>query len=216
MLWRENLIMYDRQTDSWWPQATGTAVQGKYKGSTLTLVPSTMLRWREWKRLHPNTLVLSKVANGRTRGMSDNYQNYHGSPNIGVTGRLGFKREDLPAKTRIAGFRFDGLAYAVDLDTLGNSGTMLITIKDDRFLIAGAADGSGARVFRLRQHDLTSRREGGREILTDRATGSTWNALEGRAASGRLTGTRLEEVPVTLSYWFAWRSFFPDVVVLKR
>jgi len=216
MLWRENLIMYDRQTDTWWAQASGKAIEGPLKGATLTLVASNMMRWRDWKRLHPTTLVLSKLANGRTRGTSDNYEGYHGSPNIGVTGRLGFKREDLAAKTRIVGFRFADRAYAVDLNVLTPGGVMIPAINDERFVVAATPDGSAARVFRARSHVFTERIEGGRTMLVDKATGSVWNPFEGRAASGRLAGTTLDEVPVTLSYWFAWRAFFPDVVLLKR
>jgi hypothetical protein len=216
MLWRENLIMYDRQTDSWWAQATGRAIVGKLKGAALTLAPSSMMRWRDWKRMHPETLVLSKTANGRTRGTSDNYASYHGSSNIGVTGRLGFKREALAAKTRIVGFRFADRAYAVDLDVLKPGGVMISTVADEQFVIAATPDGSAARVFRARSHAFAERTEGGVTRLVDTATGSVWNGFEGRATSGKLSGTTLEEVPVTLSYWFAWRAFFPDVVLLKR
>lgn len=216
MLWRENLIMYDRQTDSWWAQATGRAIQGPLKGATLTLVPSSMMRWRDWKRLHPATRVLSKVDNGRTRGTADNYERYHGSPSLGVTGRLGMKREDLPAKTRVVGFRFADRAYAIDLGVLGRGGVMTPTVAGQRFVVAATADGSAARIFRAHDHLFEMRSVDGRPQVVDKATGSVWQALEGRAVSGPLAGTRLDEVPVTLSYWFAWRAFFPDAELLKR
>ncbi len=45
-LWRENLIMYDRQTDSWWAQAYGRAVQGPMKDTELEMYPSTMMTWK--------------------------------------------------------------------------------------------------------------------------------------------------------------------------
>ena len=32
MLWRENLVMYDRETRSWWAQATGRGLKGRAKG----------------------------------------------------------------------------------------------------------------------------------------------------------------------------------------
>lgn len=208
--------MYDRETDSWWAQATGNAINGPLRGRSLTLVPSSMVRWRDWKRLHPQTLVLSKTANGRTRGTADNYEGYHASPSIGVTGRLGFKRDDLDAKTRVVGFRFDNKAYAIDLAVLGANGVLLSTIDRERFVTAGTPDASGARVFRAREHVFTTRTERGATVLIDQATQSRWAPLEGKATSGPLAGSRLDEVPVTLSYWFAWRAFFPDVVVLKR
>lgn len=184
--------------------------------SASSTASSTMMRWRDWKRLHPNTLVLSKVANGRTRGTTDNYEGYHASPAIGVTGRLGFKRDDLNAKARIVGFRFANKAYAIDLATLRRGGILISTIEGERFMAASTPDASGARVFRARENVFTVRTERGATMLIDQATQSRWSPLEGKAASGPLAGTQLDEVPVTLSYWFAWCPFFPDVVVLKR
>ncbi len=87
-LWRENLVMYDRQTDSYWSQAFGQAIRGLKTGSRLMTYPSDMMTWGQWRTLHPETLVLSKRVSGRLEGMRDVYWSYHRSGDVGVTGRL--------------------------------------------------------------------------------------------------------------------------------
>jgi hypothetical protein len=52
--------MYNRQTESWWQQATGTAVIGTYTGKELELFPSLLISWKEKETLFPEARVLSK------------------------------------------------------------------------------------------------------------------------------------------------------------
>ena len=54
-LWRENLVMYDRQTDSWWSQGYGKAIRGTFDGAELETYRSTMVTWSEWRTLYPDT-----------------------------------------------------------------------------------------------------------------------------------------------------------------
>lgn len=53
-----NLIMYDRQTESWWQQFTGEAIVGELTGKTLELVPARLESWADFKRAHPDGKVL--------------------------------------------------------------------------------------------------------------------------------------------------------------
>ena len=50
-LYEESFMFYDYQTDSLWVQATGQAVDGKYKGTKLDRLPATQTTWSEWRRL---------------------------------------------------------------------------------------------------------------------------------------------------------------------
>ena len=55
-----NLIMYDRQTESWWQQATGEAIAGELTGERLAMRPAPMVAWRDFKKLEPEGRVLSR------------------------------------------------------------------------------------------------------------------------------------------------------------
>ena len=55
-----NLIMYDRVTDSYWPQIIGTAIKGEAKGYRLSEFPIIWTTWEKWKNSYPSSKVLSK------------------------------------------------------------------------------------------------------------------------------------------------------------
>lgn len=57
-LHRSDLVMYDRQTESWWQQFSGEAIAGELAGATLTMLPARLESWAEFKRRAPRGLVL--------------------------------------------------------------------------------------------------------------------------------------------------------------
>ena len=87
-LWKNVLIMYDRQTDSLWSHLTGEAVIGPLKGKRLKTFPAAMMRYSEWTQLYPDTLVLKKEGRGMggmLRSSSrDPYEGYYYSSQTGV------------------------------------------------------------------------------------------------------------------------------------
>ena len=50
-------------------------------------------------------------------------------------------------------------------------------------------------------------------VLVDAETGSRWVALTGKAIDGPLKGTVLNRAPSHLSFWFAWKDWYPDTEV---
>lgn len=54
-----NLIMYDRSTDSRWPQILGKAIDGSSRGRKLEEFRIVWTTWEKWKKAHPGTKVLS-------------------------------------------------------------------------------------------------------------------------------------------------------------
>jgi len=74
-----NLVMYDRQTETWWQQATGEGIAGKYAGQQLTFLPAPIISWEEFRNGHPDGQVLS-----RDTGFNRDYGRnpYAGNDNI--------------------------------------------------------------------------------------------------------------------------------------
>jgi hypothetical protein len=50
--------MYDELTESFWSQAMGRAICGPLTGTQLSIVPSVLTAWRDWRTEHPDTQVL--------------------------------------------------------------------------------------------------------------------------------------------------------------
>ena len=55
---KSDLIMYDRQTESWWQQFLGEAIVGEMTGTRLTMLPSRLESWARFKERHPEGEVL--------------------------------------------------------------------------------------------------------------------------------------------------------------
>ncbi|MDZ7701358.1 MAG: DUF3179 domain-containing (seleno)protein [Halobacteriales archaeon] len=53
-----NLVMVDDATGSYWSQLLARAICGARNGDELTIVPSTVARWGEWRADHPETDIL--------------------------------------------------------------------------------------------------------------------------------------------------------------
>jgi hypothetical protein len=214
MLWRENLVMYDRETDSWWAQAGGRAIHGPLQGQALAQVAASMTTWKDWLARHPDTLLLSKRTAQGVEGRNDSYAVYHAASDLGVTGRLRRQRSALDPKTKVLGFRLADGAYVTTLSALARAKVIVIRAGRESVVLSASRDGSGGRVFRAADRIFAATVVGGIVELVDAGTGSRWDAFEGRAVSGQLAGASLEEVPSSLAYWFAWHAFLPQTEVL--
>ncbi|MBI4036346.1 DUF3179 domain-containing protein [Candidatus Daviesbacteria bacterium] len=66
-----NLVMYDRKTETLWQQLGGEAIVGELVGQKLKPFPVDTVLWKDWKKLHPETQVLSQDT-----GYSRDYSRY--------------------------------------------------------------------------------------------------------------------------------------------
>lgn len=53
-----DLVMYDRQTESWWQQFTGEAILGHYSGRALTMLPARLESYADFTARHPEGKVM--------------------------------------------------------------------------------------------------------------------------------------------------------------
>ena len=60
LLHNSDLVMYDRKTDTLWGQINGKAIIGELTGMRLKQVPIDTVTWGDWKKLNPDTKVLSR------------------------------------------------------------------------------------------------------------------------------------------------------------
>jgi hypothetical protein len=71
-----NLIIYDRATNSYFPQIMGEAISGERKGNQLDQFRVVWTTWKEWKQQHPTTKVLSDDTGFLRDYESDPYGSY--------------------------------------------------------------------------------------------------------------------------------------------
>lgn len=77
-LLKSNLIMYDRETQSWWQQALGEAIVGDLTGMSLKTLPTWLESWDEFRARNPDGLVMDEPAYNRSYGRNP-YRGYDSS-----------------------------------------------------------------------------------------------------------------------------------------
>jgi hypothetical protein len=224
MLYADNLVMYDRQTESLWPQLTGRASIGVLTGALLEAVPMGTVAWRELRATHPRALVLSQDT-GFDRPYGSNPYVGYDNPDGDLLFELPDSDERLPVKERVVGLEGGAAALAVVRAGLADRspvelevGRRVVTLWH-RPGLASALDTPGiatgrdigtvaafAPVVEGRRLHFTG---GDGLLVRDEETGSRWNIL-GRAVAGPLQGARLAPYRHLDTFWFAWAAFHPD------
>ena len=74
-----DMVMYDRNTESWWQQFTGEGIVGELNGVQLTFVPSIMESFAEFRSRHPDGLVMQKPTTAVRPYGSNPYARYDSS-----------------------------------------------------------------------------------------------------------------------------------------
>lgn len=70
-----DMVMYDRETQSWWQQAVGRAIVGDLTGTRLTTLPTWMESWAEFRARNPDGLVMEQPQYRRPYGANP-YRGY--------------------------------------------------------------------------------------------------------------------------------------------
>ena len=73
-----DMVMYDRETESWWQQAIGEGIVGVMTGVELKQLPTWMESWAEFKARNPDGVVMAQPSYGRNYGRNP-YVNYDSS-----------------------------------------------------------------------------------------------------------------------------------------
>lgn len=223
-----DLVMYDRQTETWWQQATGEAIVGELAGEQLDFVPAPVLSWEEVKEVHPEARVLSRDT-GYDRPYGRNpYPGYDRQQN---PIREFFSRDSdsrLPAMERVLGLWNEEEAIAVSFAIMSQVAVTEIPF-GGRSVVAfwapGARSALDAETINTGR-DVGSTgvfetmHEGRRLSFTpaedgrfiDRETRSTWT-VSGEAVAGTLAGERLTPVVHGNHFWFAWAAFQPSTTL---
>jgi hypothetical protein len=65
-----DMIMFDRETESWWQQAIGEGIVGEHMGSELTTLPTWMESWEDFRVRNPEGLVMDEPDAPRPYGQN--------------------------------------------------------------------------------------------------------------------------------------------------
>jgi hypothetical protein len=217
-----DLVMYDRQTQSWWQQFTGEAIVGDLTGTQLDFLPSQIIAWEEFKSNHPDGLVLSRETGFRRPYGNNPYAGYdsiNSNPWFPVNG----EDDRLLPKERVVAAEVDGVNVAYPFSAL----EQVIVVNDvvnDVPVVVFWQEGVTSTFGNLGEDVGSSsmyRRDVDGQVLdftaaeggfVDTQTGSLWNIF-GEAIEGPRAGSELEQIVSSEHFWFAWATFKPDTQV---
>jgi hypothetical protein len=213
-LLNSNLVMYDRATESLWPQILGVAVSGPLKGYRLDAIPMVWTRWKYAREVYPNAKVLSPDTGYSRPYGRDPYGSYLQEGTYYDSGGPVFPvmviDDRLEPKEVVVGIRVGDEALAVTKRLLREvklvnvevGGKSLVVFYDERL--------DDARVYFSEADGRTLKFKIVGDAITDTETGSTWSPL-GESVRGELAGLKLRSVSFYMNVmWFAWSSFYPD------
>lgn len=224
MLRNSDLVMWDRQTESWWQQFTGTALVGELTGAKLNVIPSMLISLEEFFEAYPDGNVLSTETGHFMEYGTNPYTGYDDPGNSRPRLFDGTVDQRLPAMERVIDVHVNGKYKVYPLTAIREAEvindtfqgqhlvlfhtTKTVSVLDDRQISASRNIGS-VTVFlpEAEGQALTFFREG--EVFKDRQTGSSWT-IAGKCISGELKGSSLLPVVHGNHFAFAWFAFHPD------
>lgn len=221
-----DLVMWDRQTESWWQQLTGEAIIGTLAGKRLTMLPASIVSYGAFRQTFPEGRVLSQDT-GFRRDYGRNP--YVGYDDIDSTPFLlsGAPDRRLPPMERVVALTLEGVDKAYPYRVLAAQRVVYDTVGTQTVVVlytpgtASALDGShlatsrdvgatGVFLPRLEGRVVTLRARG--DVFTDLETQSTWTIL-GTAVAGPLAGRQLPPVVHGDHFAFAWLVFKPHTQI---
>ena len=223
---KSDLVMYDRNTETWWQQATGEAIVGRHAGLELRPLQMSVISFRDFRRAFPEADILTEDTGfGTTYGRTP-FIGYDSKAYPPYASRVIDNR--LPALERVITLEAGDTSVAVPFSTLSEIALARVDLAGTAVVVLWAP-GTASALDEL--HIATSRDVGsaaaylpevdGRALtlapdapgrFRDEETGSVWD-VTGLALSGPLAGSRLPPAAHSTQFWFAWTSFHPGTVV---
>ncbi len=218
LLYNNNLIPFDRATDSNWSQMLLKSVNGDLIGQGVETYSLLETTWATWKKMFPG----SKVMNLNT-GFSRQYGVYpygdYRTNNDFLLFPLTQDDTRFPRKERGMGVIVDEVARYYRFQDFSNQ---RIVLKEDRIngidlLIVGSSSENFLVAFEipLRSEIVSFEaiQEGGQVVFQDNI-GNEYDVF-GYVIRGPNAGFRLGQPPHFIGYWFSWGAFYPDVTVYQ-
>lgn len=210
LLLHQNLVMYDRrENESLWPQMPRGARCGPETGTSLSTLPVIEMTWGHWRRLHPDTKVLSSETGFDRQYSIDGRSAQH--PSAPAAPSASSSDEPDP-RGRVLGVP-TGQGLALPFERLDDgSAVRVVRVRHDASSVVvfwhRAAESAMAFRPRVEGQVLSFTVQNGH--IVDPETQSTWT-VDGRAVSGPKAGARLPPVSTAyVAFWNAWTAFFPE------
>jgi len=209
LLYNSNLILYDRNTDSYWSQLELKCVNGTLIGEFPELHSVVETNWGTWKKLYPNTKVLSI-----TTGFSRDYNNY---PYGTYKTKQDFfiftaspSNDALPNKERVHAILEKRVAKVYQFEKFNGGKVIRELFEGTEYLVVGNEKLLFSFELNAGQLDLNFEYDfNNSQVFFKDDEGNKWSIF-GEAIEGPRMGEQLKASKSVISYWFAIAAFYPN------
>lgn len=208
----DDLVMYDRETDSEWKQSLGTCFAGELEGAQLSVRPAPMATWDAFRQRYPDGVVLQPTDDESEAASDDDdpapidyderpYESYVELDGFGLDAHRGdesraWDRDDLEPKTVVLGIECGGEALGFPLPWLEEAGGVCQATVGTVDVVVFATEG-GIHAFENPGLEFTPGDSG-----TFVAGGSTWDGVTGESDDG----DSLVRLPARRLFAFVWQD----------
>jgi len=210
-IYKNNLIAYDRETESYWSQMLDRAVAGSMEGESQSNYRLIEMTWKAWKEAYPNGKVLSGITGFDLNYTLFPYGDYRTNNNNIL---FPIEREDdrLERKARTHGIFYSQNLIVFPIYAFSDEGTVINSkYSGEDVVVAGMAKAELVVSYSRELDDGTTLEF----MQTDRPLpaimedqhGTVWSVF-GQALSGPRQGEWLQQIPSYNSYWFGWADFY--------
>lgn len=215
LLYNSNLIPYDRESDSNWSQMKQLCVNGELIGEKPSGIQLIETTWGDWKKMYPNTTVLT-TQTGFERDYSmypyGDYKTNHDFllfPVCNLDTRL-------PGKERVHSLKVGNLSKVYRFNSFAQGNVIKDVVNGDDILLVGNTTTIVSFKLNSSQNSLSFEYsfDNGETLFTDNE-GTHWNVF-GEAIAGPRIGEKLEPTASFMSYWFAVGAFYPNTTIFSE
>ncbi len=190
LLRNSDLVMYDRQTESWWQQFTGTAIVGEKTGVALKMIPVRLESFERFAAANPQGQVLQPSASHRRSYGQNPYAGYDSESAPYAFLFSGDLPEDINPMARVIAVRAGNRNQAVALTYLRDKKT--VRLGD---IIMTWIEGQNSALDTL----VISQ---GRDV--------------GNIVVQRQTASGLQDVVYDVTFAFVVHAFNPEVTIIQN
>ncbi len=210
-LLNSNLVMYDRNTDSYIPQILGIGINNDLKNVTLPIKPIHWANWIDAKETFPSAKVLSTETGffrdynqdpyGSYLPDSDNSYYYFGEPIFPVLNG----NDQFADKKVIIGIKDNNSYIALDPLLVREEKVLDIMIDQSKAVAWYDEELKTVRIFLNSDHLSFTLSDNG--YIDDNGHNYSYN---GQSKNSALVPLNYFDV-----MWFAWYAYYPDTEVIK-
>ena len=197
-----NLVMFDRGTETWWPQMLARGIRGPLEGTYLEEFQVTWTTWERWREAFPETVVLTEDT-GYVRNYGDDpYGEYNPPSGYYDDGNTLFgplaTDDRFPPKEVVVGARNADGAMAVPKESLREHEVVERTVNDVSYVTVYDETLDTGYVY-LNPDDASVESDGETVIVDGDEFDPDALALEREIGFDAM--------------WFAWYGYYPSTEV---